>query len=75
MEVMQNANKGLEQERARQDWEQVRRIFGPAPSASLFNDQAQDLPAAGAADEPIVRIGGGGSKRSFEHELKRLLRQ
>ena len=73
MEVMWNANKGLEQERAQQDLGRVRCAFGPAAAASLFNDGAH------TADERIEWVGRGGgvgcSKRSFEDELKRLLRQ
>ena len=65
MEVVRNANKGLEQERAQQDLERVRRAFGPAAAASLFKHA--DLPASGATDESI--------QRSFEDELKRLLQQ
>ena len=71
MEVMRNANKGLEQERAWQDLEKVRRAFGPAAAASLFdvNDDG-----TGATEEPMGRVRRG-TKRSLEDELKRLLRQ
>ena len=53
MEVMRNANNGLGQERARQDLERVRRAFGPAAAASLF--EHHDLPASGATDESTKR--------------------
>ena len=84
--MMHNANKGLEQERARQDLERVRHAFGPGATASLFNDQAHD--ATGSTEDPIGWVRGGGgrgggrgrgggssrnSKRSFKEELKRLL--
>ena len=67
--VMRNDNKELEQERTRQDLGRVHRALGPATATVLFNNQAHDLPAAvGATDKPIARIGGGGSKRSFQDD-------